>query len=101
MLFDYESNEYTVNKVNISSSGTLIRNDKKVAFLPGTTSPKNNYQKIGRVSVNIDDFKLKFDGKIVDAIDDKAQGNDRAWLVIKSTFTKNKYVSHVDLRGTS
>jgi hypothetical protein len=94
LLFDYESNDYTVSHISVKSGGSLIRNDKRISFIPGFINTRNDFHKIGNIIVNGDEFHLNFENYENDKINNLTEynKNDKAWLVIRSTYCKNKLV---------
>ena len=94
LLFDYESNDYTITHISVKNGGSLIRNDKRISFVPGFINTRNDFQKIGNIIVNGDEFHLNFENNDNDKVNNlnNLTNNDKAWLVIRSTYCKNKFV---------
>ena len=102
MLFDYESNDYTLSSLTISKSGSFIRNERKIAFIPGISYVKNNNNKnnIALLHVNHDDFRLCFDERERDSSFNiknsiNSLNTEKAWMIIRTTYCKHKNVTYL------
>lgn len=92
-LFDYETNDYDISKIQINSGGSLRRNDKKLMFLSdsklGEVRPRFGF--MTSISAKEDAYELCFDEAIhTECITDKGMV-DNPWLIIRHThFPQNK-----------
>lgn len=88
MLFDYESNDYTITNITLANSGVLLKNDKKFSFTNKTDKKLENY--MASLTLKGDEYSIKYDEEMEGDKTQKAI-DDKMWIVIRNTsFTENE-----------